>query len=328
MLAGSAASLTTMIAESFSLEALTHLKRQRLEACAALQGRTKRRLVFARSEALELLAIEKPIEPESERRRSDADVIVATAAEKTHINGVRFLKWSGPIAVIDDVGRILSCTAPVCTWAHYAGILTLEELVVLADAMMRRNGHLTRAVPEDFVAYLDSAQRFAGIDNCRRALKLMRPGTDSSQETRTRLALMAYGLPAPEVNHPVRLGNGRTALMDMAYPQVRIAIEYDGGHHRFSAEQVLRDDKRREALERLGWIYIKVTVLDLRDEESRAALAERVASALEAVLGVPVPLTPRMTLRQVSDGRRSARRPIWERVPVSMWRAPWASASH
>lgn len=318
------ASVASMNNESFSVEALTHLKRQRIDACAALQSRSKRRLVFARSEALELLAIEKPIEPESERRRSDADVVVATAAEKTHINGIRFLNWSGPIVSIDDVGGKLACTSPVCTWAHYAGILPLEELVVLGDAMMRRNGHLTRAVPEDFAAYLGSARQFAGIDNCRRALRLMLPGTDSSQETRTRLALMAYGLPAPEVNYPVRLSGGRVSLVDMAYPQVRVAVEYDGGHHRFSADQVLRDDKRREALEQRGWSYVKATVLDLRTEEGQAALAERVASAFEAVLGVPVPLAARMTLRQVSDGRRRGRRPVWERVPRSAWRARWA----
>lgn len=315
-----------MNTESFSLEALTHLKRRRLEACAALQGRTKRRLVFARSEALELLAIEKPIEPESEQRRGDADVVVAAEDDKARLNGVRFLTWRGPLATI-AVSRTVECTTPVCTWAHYAGILPLDELIVLGESMMRRNLRLARAEYAEFVAYMDRAEgvgQFLGSRNCRRALNLMREDTDSSQETRTRLALMRYGLPEPLVNHPVALSTGRTVLADMAYPEVRIAVEYDGGYHRFSGAQVLRDDKRREALERDEWIYVKVTLLDLQDEISEGELAQRVASAFERVLGVPVPLTARMTTQQLCDGRRSRRRPIWEHVPRQAWAARWA----
>lgn len=311
-----------MNTESYSLEALTNLKYQRLNACAELQRRTDRRLVFARSEALELLAIEKPVEPEAERRRKDMDVVVASAGEKTHIEGVRFLRWSGPITAI-LINRTAECTTPVCTWAHYGAILPLEELVVLGDAMMRRNQHLARAEMGDFIAYLEHARQFSGIRNCKMAVRLMREGTDSSQETRTRLALQRYGLPEPLVNYPVRLDNGRTALLDMAIPELRIAIEYDGAYHRSSSDQVLRDDKRREALERLGWIYIKVTLLDLGDEHSEGELAQRVATACESVLGVPVPLTARMTMREVCDARRTKGKPLWERVPRQRWIARW-----
>ncbi|NMN01277.1 hypothetical protein G1C96_1863 [Bifidobacterium sp. DSM 109958] len=316
----------TMPAESFSLESLTVLKHRRIAACTELQSRTRRRLVFARSEALELLAIEKPLEPPSERRRAEADVVVASTDAKTRLNGVRFLTWHGPLATI-AVGRTLECTTPVCTWAHYAGILSLDELIVLGESMMRRNMRLTRAEYAEFVAYMDRAEdagQFLGSRNCRRALNLMREGTDSSQETRTRLALMRYGLPEPLVNHPVLLSTGRTVLTDMAYPEARIAIEYDGGYHRFSSAQVLKDDKRREALERDEWIYVKATRLDLQDETGEGELAQRVASAFERVLGIPVPLTARMTAQQLCDGRRTRRKPIWERVPRQAWAARWA----
>ena len=316
-----------MNTESYSLEALTSLKHQRLNACAELLKRTDRRLVFARSEALELLAIEKPVEPEAERRRKDMDVVVASAGEKTHIEGVRFLTWYGPLATI-LINRSIECTTPTCTWAHYSSVLDLQELIVLGDAMMRRNGHLARATPADFVAILDSAPQFQGIRNCHRALSLMREGTDSSQETRTRLALMRYGLPEPCVNHMVRLENGQVIFLDLAYPELRIAIEYDGGYHRFSSQQVLRDDKRREALETMGWLYIKVTVLDLRTPEAEAELAQRVAMRCEDVLGVSVPLRARMTMRQLCDGRHRRRKPLWATVPRHMWRARWVQGAN
>ena len=43
---------------------------------------------------------------------------------------------------------------------------------------------------------------------------------------------------------------------DMAYPDLKIIIEYDGRHH---ASRWLADSKRREALEDEGWLYIQVT---------------------------------------------------------------------
>lgn len=326
-----AASVEAMNTESHSLESLTNLKRQRLEACAALQQRTKRRLVFARSEALELLAVEKPIEPEAERRRKDMDVVVGSPADKSRIKGIRFLSWNGPLATT-TVNRVVECTTPACTWAHYAAILALDELIVLGDSMMRRNQRLARAELADFSSFLNAAPhvgdgRFEGSRNCRKALALMREGTDSSQETRTRLALLKYGLPPLQVNYPVRLPSGRTVFLDMAYPELRIAIEYDGGYHRFSSAQVLQDDKRREALEMLGWIYIKVTLLDLRDAQAEENLAQRVATRCEDVLGVPVPLCARLTTQQICDARRFARKPIWERVDKRFWRARWAERS-
>ena len=42
----------------------------------------------------------------------------------------------------------------------------------------------------------------------------------------------------------------------MAYPDLKIIIEYDGRHH---ASRWLADSKRREALEDEGWLYIQVT---------------------------------------------------------------------
>ena len=314
----------TMIAPSHAGTALADIRHQRLRTCAELQCHTNRTLVFARSEALELLAIEKPNEPASERRRNGiCDVIVATKAEKTHLAGVRFLTWSGPIASV-TINRSIECTTPVCTWAHYASILPLGELIVLGDSMMRRNRHLTRATLDDFRTYLASAPQFAGIRRCRQAFTLMREGTDSSMETRTRLLPMQFGLPELQVNHPVRLGNGRTVLLDMAYPELRIAVEYDGAYHRFSGEQVLRDDKRREALEDLGWIYIKVTFQDLIDAEAQERFVQRLATRCEDVVGVPVPLVPQLTLEQVCDGRRLRKRPFWERIPRERWTARWA----
>lgn len=192
-------------------------------------------------------------------------------------------------------------------------MLTLDELIILAESMMRRDRRLKKAEISDFTRFINQAKRFEGIRKCRRALRVIREHTDSSMETRTRLALMRYGLPSPVVNYELQVPNtSRTLFLDMAYPALHIAIEYDGNHHRFSSAQVLADDKRREMIEAAGWVYIKVTFVDLRNELAEEELAQRVATSIERVLHVPIPLEPRLSIEQVSDGHRLQRKPLWD----------------
>lgn len=233
------------MAESLSLKALTELKNMRLQQCAELSARTKTKLVFARATALELLAVEKPSMPVERGRDSLFCAVAPTLNTRKKVSGVRCLAWSGPIET-QTVGRRFECTTPVCTWAHCAAILTLEELIVLGESMMRRDRRLKRATIDDFVRYVGNAKSFEGIAKCRLAIRIMQGDTDSSQETRTRITLMRYGLPEPEVNYALQLPQTvRTIMLDMAYRELKIAIEYDGSYHRFSVEQICNGHRRR-----------------------------------------------------------------------------------
>lgn len=302
-----------MADESISLKALTELKSLRMQACAELQNRTRQPLVYTRSTALELLSIEKPRTPRMEKRDSVAWAVVPSLQRRCHVRGVKYLAWTGPLET-QVVGRHYECVTPVCAWAHYAAVLPLDELIVLGESMMRRDKRLKRAEINDFVRFIAGAGRFEGIRRCRLALRVIRENTDSSMETRTRLALMRYGLPAPDVNYELTVaGTSRSLYLDMAYPTLKIAIEYDGNHHRFSSDQVLRDDKRRDMIEAMGWRYLKVTFVDLSNERAEEELSQRVATAMEKALRIPVPLEPRLTIEQVCDGHRLKRKPIWER---------------
>lgn len=182
--------------------------------------------------------------------------------------------------------------------------------------MMRRDRRLKRATLDDFANYLTEVKRwlnqpenqgrraFRGFNNCVKALRLMRENTDSSQETRTRIALMRYGLPCPEVNVPLcDSKTARSVLLDMAYPQLRIAIEYDGSYH---ASQWLSDISRQETIEALGWEYIRVTKLNLGSADNEAELARKVAHRVAQRLGRKVELTERKTMQQICDGRSDA----------------------
>jgi len=55
---------------------------------------------------------------------------------------------------------------------------------------------------------------------------------------------------------------------------VKIALEYEGDHHRTDRRQFRRDIRRFEALADMGWLTIRVTA-----EDTRGGVLARVAAA-------------------------------------------------
>lgn len=278
-----------------------------LRACDEARNRTSMTLVFTLSTALALLGIEPP----RERTRLQDDVVYAAVhheSDRWRVKGVRFVTWPGSFeTVVLQRGRF-RCVHAVYVWAMYAARLSLQELVVLGDSMMRRNSRGIRI--EDFIRLLQNLREEAQVRGLRlprgfrsmsRAVRLMREHTDSSQETRLRLLLMRYGLGCPRINVPIRIpDSGRLFYLDMAYPEKKLAIEYDGTHHR---DQWLADCDRLKFIDEQGWQHIQVTAYDLSSEEQR----ERLISLVAKKLGIDALSSP-LTLEQVADGRR-----VWNR---------------
>ena len=97
------------------------------------------------------------------------------------------------------------------------------------------------------------------------ALALIDGAAESPKESELRVLLIGHGITDLACQEVVRDGEGRfVGRVDLAIPHLRIAIEYEGDHHREKA-QWRRDQKRRRALEALGWVYIHVTQADLDD---------------------------------------------------------------
>ena len=291
---------------------LYDLRGSALVSCKAVMRRTARNLVFTLSTALALMGIEQPRGLKGGKSSNCLYAVVGGNSERTHLKGVCFVIWGVELdTVFVDHGRV-ECAAPVYVWAMYSTRLSLEELIALGDSMMRRDGRVRRACLEDFRAMLNRLRECVGqggrkravrgIRNMEMALRAMREGTDSSQESRTRIALMKYGLPCPEVNYLVRdEKTGRVFLLDMAYPEWKVVVEYDGGHH---AGQWLADSERRKRIEDMGWLYVQATKLDLGDEDRERELAERVASRIRERNPQLAKLCGRMTMEQVLDRRR------------------------
>ena len=77
--------------------------------------------------------------------------------------------------------------------------------------------------------------------------RLADPLAESPLETRIRLAIRFDGPPMPVLQHPVGAYD-----LDMAYPDVLLAVEYDGREH-LTAERARRDLDRQAFRTAADW---------------------------------------------------------------------------
>jgi hypothetical protein len=142
--------------------------------------------------------------------------------------------------------------------------LTETDLVVVVDSVLGGRGR-ARPVPPDLLAdRLRGMRGRRGVVPLASALDRARRFVDSPMETRLRLRLVDSGFPCPVVGADVFDDDGRwLARPDLCWPDLRIALEYDGQHHLTSARQRLNDVARQEELERLGWRVIVLFAYDV-----------------------------------------------------------------
>lgn len=135
----------------------------------------------------------------------------------------------------------------------------------------------------DRAALIEAAARNANRAGSRRAswlFDLADGGAQSPPESQLRVRLTLGGLPRPVVQHPIRLPNGVVLHPDLAWPEYRVAVEYDGQWHA-DADQLHRDRRRLNLLVGAGWVVLHVTSRRMHTEfpavlrEVRAALNAR-----------------------------------------------------
>lgn len=177
----------------------------------------------------------------------------------------------------------LFITSRTRTWLDCARKMSVEELTVVADHLLRvpRPDFEARSEPfatkEDLADMLDRHKGTPGIRKARLALEQARIGSDSAPETRLRLALEYAGLPEPQLNVLTELRAGVVRQPDLAYPEQKVAVEYDGEGHSEVA-QIVRDIAREEDFVRAGWLPVRISKRHMQNE-ARAAVA-KVRSAL------------------------------------------------
>lgn len=165
-------------------------------------------------------------------------------------------------------GRTVDATSPLRTAFDLARREPRIEAVVALDAL----GCHCRVDPAEV---LDLATRHPGVRGIGRLANLVALAdsrAESPMETRIRLALVDGGLPIPELQFPV--GPYR---LDLAYPGVLLAIEYDGEHHR-TPEQARYDLERQAYLDTRGWTVVRPAAREVLATPD--ALADRIRHGL------------------------------------------------
>lgn len=176
--------------------------------------------------------------------------------------------FGGDVCVVSGV----PVTTPERTALDLACWYPLMDAVAAVDALARAVG---LKMPEvELLANTASGRR--GIGRARRVIHLADDGAQSPKESWLRTVLIQAGLPRPQTQIPIHDEYGKTvAYLDMGWQEVKVAVEYDGDHHRTSRSQYSYDVRRAEMLARRGWIVIRVTA-----EDSAEGILRRVRDAL------------------------------------------------
>lgn len=148
----------------------------------------------------------------------------------------------------------------------------------LGDAVARLDA-LGNAVAFDVDAIgelADTHRGARGVRQLRAALHLHDPGAQSPRETWVRLLIIGAGYPRPTTQIPVVDGATRYYL-NLGWEDLKLAVEYDGDHHRTDRSQFARDITRLEQLADLGWTVLRVAA-DTAPQEFLARLGRAWAS--------------------------------------------------
>lgn len=206
---------------------------------------------------------------------AELHVSVGVPAMSPRARGVIGHRLSGEVSLRSHRG--LPVLGPEQTWCQLAAILGELDLIVAGDFLVRRKRPLSSLIA--LSAAVERLGSGRGSRAARRALVRIRPRTDSPMESRLRLLLVDGGLPEPIVGYPIRDADGFfVGTPDLAYPRERIAIEYEGDHHRTDPRVYADDIERRELMEAAAWLVIRVISSHLGHRSPW--LLERVARAL------------------------------------------------
>ncbi|WP_409331178.1 DUF559 domain-containing protein [Trujillonella humicola] len=171
------------------------------------------------------------------------------------------------VVVRDDVPM----TTSLRTAWDLAALESLFTAVAALDAMVRTR-HLDVAL---LAAMTERHRGEFGVARVRTALPLVDGRAASVPESTLRVALVLAGL-APEPQHEVVI-DGSTYYLDLAWPALGVAVEYDGEYHFATQEQIDDDDERHARLAAAGWLVLRLTAADLRD---LAAVVARIRDLL------------------------------------------------
>ncbi|MFC7528637.1 DUF559 domain-containing protein [Actinoplanes sp. GCM10030250] len=205
----------------------------------------------------------------AELSRATSPVSVVTPRDRWTNRNSRIVAHHTVIADSDltELDGVL-VTTPERTAFDLGRRLRRTEALVSMDIMIRD-------VKPDLVVVQEMAVQRRGwprVAQLKEVLKLADPRAESPMESRLRLLLHDAGVPPAVPQHEVRDDRGRLiGRVDLAWPAARLAVEYEGDHHR-ERDQYRRDVARTNALRSAGWTVLRFTADDLHERPRETAM--------------------------------------------------------
>ncbi|MEU9804946.1 hypothetical protein [Mycobacterium sp. NPDC050853] len=161
-----------------------------------------------------------------------------------------------PLSKLD--GRLMS-TAP-WTAIECARAIRRGRALGVLDAVLRSR----LCSVADLARAADVQRGRRGIVRVRELLPLADGRAESAMESESRLVMIDGGLPLPELQFEIFDRCGELWRVDFAWPDIRLAAEYDSIEWHASREGMLRDKMRTARLQECGWTIVPITVEDVR----------------------------------------------------------------
>ena len=221
------------------------------------------------------------------------------------VGGRSAAAWFGaPFSSVTD--PVLVVVPPGCSWDGPRGVQVHKTHLGPADARTTEDGVRLTSAPRTAwelatletagtaVAHIDGMLRDGALSEqaltaeigrrrgqwgSKRAaavLPLVDGRAQSPPESRVRVACALAGLPAPVPQFRIEEDGRFLAEADLAWPERRLVVEYQGAYH-FDELQIVKDDARCARLVAARWRVIRLSAADLRSLED---VVTRIAAAL------------------------------------------------
>jgi very-short-patch-repair endonuclease len=184
--------------------------------------------------------------------------LTASSRRRIRLPGVIAYQPRGPVAVT-RIGRIplTTCAQTLIDLAPELSDAALEDAV---DDARRRN--LVTAVKMHAMVRAKRGRGRRGLGRPQRLLegRIGGPVSGSGKENDLGRLMREANLPPAVRQHEIRdAGGALVARPDFAYPDAKVAVEFDGYKFHGSRRQWERGKRRDAKLAALGWLVIPVT---------------------------------------------------------------------
>ena len=189
----------------------------------------------------------------------------------------------------------LLVTTPARTAVDVASLSGLPEALITLDSAARlglrskvgerrlRDAYTNEKLIETSRAPLNDASAYAATLRTRRrlaeAVRLADPRRESANESLSYGHFVLAGLPLPALQAHIRTPEG-DAFPDFLWTDAMVIGEADGAVKYTSREDLVREKRRQEALEQMGFRIVRWMYSEIRQRP--AAVVSRIAAALDA----------------------------------------------